>query len=148
MICSKSRIDAESKKVSDIFLRNEYQDNVILSGIGSTISKCNSIESIGSSKCSVYMRIPWIGAVSLYFADKISGSVIRYLKIWMDTTTTPSQVVLDQSQVKSYQSNIRYVSRVKWSNPGKGVTPSPTPQCSSYWKGSFLVSLNYGHQLY
>ena len=24
-------------------------------------------------------------------------------------------------------SNIRYVSRVKWSNPGKGVAPSPTP---------------------
>ena len=23
-------------------------------------------------------------------------------------------------------SNIRYVSRVKWSNPGKGVAPSPT----------------------
>ena len=29
-------------------------------------------------------------------------------------------------------SNIRYVSRVKWSNPGKGVAPSPTPWCSSY----------------
>ena len=29
-------------------------------------------------------------------------------------------------------SSIRHVSRVKWSNPGKGVTPSPTPRCSSY----------------
>ena len=51
-----------------------------------------------------------------------------------------------QSQVESYQklkkrylipscltlSIIRYVSRVKWSNPGKGVAPSPTPWCSSY----------------
>ena len=27
-----------------------------------------------------------------------------------------------------------------WSNPGKGVAPSPTPQCSSYWKGSLLVA--------
>ena len=27
--------------------------------------------------------------------------------------------------------NIRYVSRVKWSNPGKGVVSSPTPWCSS-----------------
>ena len=26
----------------------------------------------------------------------------------------------------------RYVSRVKWSNLGKGKAPSPTPQCSSY----------------
>ena len=67
-----------------------------------------------------------------------------------------------QSQVASYQrllkwylippcltlSNIRYVSRVKWSNPGKGVAPSPTPRCSSYWKGCFLVAFEYGRQLY
>ena len=67
-----------------------------------------------------------------------------------------------QSQVESYQRLkkwylipscltlriIRYVSRVKWSNPGKGVAPFLTPRCSSYWKGSFRVTLNYGHQLY
>ena len=67
-----------------------------------------------------------------------------------------------QSQVESYQrlfkkwylippclilSIISYVSRVKWSNPGKGVAPSSTPQCSSYWKGSFLVAPDYSHQL-
>ena len=53
-----------------------------------------------------------------------------------------------QSQVESYQrlkkwylmlpcltlSIIRYESRVKWRNPGKGVAPSPTPWCSSYGK--------------
>ena len=43
-------------------------------------------------------------------------------------------------------SNIRYISRVKWSNPGKGVALSPTPQCRSYWKGSLLVALNYSRQ--
>ena len=67
-----------------------------------------------------------------------------------------------QSQVKSYQrlkkwylmlpcltlSIIRYVSRVKWSNPGKGVAPFTTPRCSSNWKGSFRVALDYGHRLY
>ena len=60
-----------------------------------------------------------------------------------------------QSQVKSYQrlknwylmppcfihSIIRYRSRVKWRNPGKGVVPSPTPWCSSYWKESHLKNL-------
>ena len=29
-------------------------------------------------------------------------------------------------------SNIRYVSRVKWSNQGKGVVYSPIPWCRSY----------------
>ena len=43
---------------------------------------------------------------------------------------------------------MRYGSRVKWSNSGKGVAPSPTPQCSSYWKESLRVALDYGHQLY
>ena len=43
--------------------------------------------------------------------------------------------------------NIKYVSRVKWSNPRKGVAPSPTSRCSSYWKGSLLVALDYGRQL-
>ena len=44
-------------------------------------------------------------------------------------------------------SNIRYISRVKRSNPEKGVVPSPTPQCSSYWKRSLLVALDYSRQL-
>ena len=53
-----------------------------------------------------------------------------------------------QSQVESYQrlkkwylmppcltlSIIRYGSRVKWSNPGKGVAPSPTHWCSKLSK--------------
>ena len=41
-----------------------------------------------------------------------------------------------------------YVSRVKWRNPGKEVAPSFTPRCSSYCKGSLLVALDYGRQLY
>ena len=45
-------------------------------------------------------------------------------------------------------SNIRYVSRVKWSNPRKGIVTSPTPRCCSYWKGSFLVAVDYSRQFY
>ena len=59
------------------------------------------------------------------------------------------------SQVESYQrhkkwylilpclilSIKKYVSRVKGSNPGKGVAPSPTPRCSSYWKRSLLIAI-------
>ena len=36
---------------------------------------------------------------------------------------------------------------VKWSNTGKGVTPSPSPWCSSYWKGSLLVALDFTYLL-
>ena len=37
---------------------------------------------------------------------------------------------------------------MKWSNPGKGVVPSPTSWGSSYWKGSLRVTPEYGRQLY
>ena len=67
-----------------------------------------------------------------------------------------------QSQVESCQrlkkwylmpprltlSIMRYVSRVKWSNPGKWVDLSPTPQCSNYWKRNLWVTLDYGCLLY
>ena len=43
---------------------------------------------------------------------------------------------------------MKYRSRVKWSNPGKGVEPCPTPWCSSYRKRSLWVTLDYGRQLY
>ena len=60
-----------------------------------------------------------------------------------------------QSQVESYQrlkkwylmlpcltlSIISYGSRVKWSNPGNGVAPSPTLLCSSYRKKAVFGSL-------
>ena len=51
------------------------------------------------------------------------------------------KMVLDTSLLNTHR--LRYVSRVKWSNPGKGMAPFPTPWCSSYWKGSLLVALDY-----
>ena len=67
-----------------------------------------------------------------------------------------------QSQVASYQrlkkwylmppcltfSIIRYESRVKLVNPGKGVAPYTTLHCSNYRKGSLRLTLDNGCQLY
>ena len=47
---------------------------------------------------------------------------------------------LDTSLPNTQQYKVRI--NVKWSNSGKGVAPSPIPQCSSYWKGSLLVALD------
>ena len=68
-----------------------------------------------------------------------------------DLGSIPGRVIpetLKMVLVTSLLSIISCVSRVKRSNPGKGVVPSPTPRCSSYWKGSLLVALDYGRQLY
>ena len=85
---------------------------------------------------------------------------MSYFK-WVDCSSMVWETWV-QFQVASYQrlykwylippcltlSNIRYVSRVNWSNPGKAVACTPTPRCRSYWKGSPLVALNYGRHLY
>ena len=57
-----------------------------------------------------------------------------------------------QSQVESYQRLKKWylmlpclaLSIIRWglSNPGNGVAPSPTPRCSSYWKGSHRATLD------
>ena len=52
--------------------------------------------------------------------DSISGCVIPKTLVWY---LIPLCLTLN---------NIRYVSKVKWSNLGKGVALSPTPQCCSY----------------
>ena len=66
----------------------------------------------------------FIGQVGRMFANGpgdlgfISGRVIpKTLKMVLDISLLSTQ---------------QYISRVKWSNPGKGVAPSPTPLCSSY----------------
>ena len=56
------------------------------------------------------------------------------------------KMVLDATLLNTQQYKVRIKGKV--SNPGKGVAPSPTSRCSSYWKGSLLVALDYGRQLY
>ena len=58
----------------------------------------------------------------------IPGRVIpKTLKMELDTTLLNTQ---------------HY--KVRCSNPGNGVAPSPTLWCSSYRKGSLQVTLDYG----
>ena len=71
-------------------------------------------------------NVTFIGQVDSVFANgrgdqgSIPGRVIpKTLKM-----------VLDTSLLNSQQYKVRI--KGKWSNPGKGVAPSPTPRCSSY----------------
>ena len=51
----------------------------------------------------------------------------------VDQGSVPVHVIPKWYLISSYLtfSIIRYVSKVKVSNPGEGVAPSPTPRCSS-----------------
>ena len=56
------------------------------------------------------------------------------------------KMVLDASLLSTQHYKVRIKGKVKQSR--KGVAPSPTHWCSSYWKGSLRVTLDYGRQLY
>ena len=77
-----------------------------------------------------------IGLVGRVFAHgpgdlgSISGRVIQKTQ----------SMVLDNSLLNSQQYKVRIKGKVE--QPGKGVVPSPTPRCSSYWKGSLRVAFD------
>ena len=58
------------------------------------------------------------------------------IPVWVIPKT--QKMVLDAALLNTQH----YKVRVKWNNPGNGVTPFPTPWCSSYWKGSLRVILD------
>ena len=55
------------------------------------------------------------------------------------------KIVLDTSLLNTQRYEVRIKGKVEQSR--EGVAPSPTPWCSSYRKGSFRVTLDYGRQL-
>ena len=56
------------------------------------------------------------------------------------------KIVIDTSLLNTQQYKVRITGNMEQS--WKGVAPSPTPRCSSYWKGSLLVALNFDRHLY
>ena len=56
------------------------------------------------------------------------------------------KMVLDASLLNTQHYKVRIKGKVEQSR--EGVAPSPTHWCSSYRKGSFRVTLDYGRQLY
>ena len=89
------------------------------------------------------------GAGRIFQSCNSINIIYIYIYIYIERECSPiARETWVQSQVESYQrlkkwylmppcltlSIIRYGSRVKWSNPGKGVAPSPTPWCSKLLK--------------
>ena len=80
----------------------------------------------------------WVEFLPEAQETRVQFQVESYLRL-KKCHSTPASLTL---------SIIRYGSRVKWSNQGKGVAPFLTLWCSSYWKGSLPVTPNLSHQLY
>ena len=56
------------------------------------------------------------------------------------------KMVLDTSLLNTQQYKVQIKGKIEQSR--EEVAPSSTPRCSSNWKGSHLVALDYSRQLY
>ena len=106
--------------------------------------------------CSVFVvAVEWIYLLYVLLVDnRLIGRVGRVFANGPgDLGSIPGRVipktlkmVLDTSLLNTQQYKVRI--KGKWNNTGKGVAPAPTPQCSCYWKGSLLVTLDYSRQFH
>ena len=129
-----------------------YQINpFIIFSIQSTLAillcPCCFRSNIIWSWCRYFMLLTlkihrFIGLVGRVFANGLGhlGSIPGRV------TPKTLKMVLDTSLLNAQQYKVCIKGKVEQFK--EGVAPSPTSRCSSYWKGSLLAALDYGHQLY
>ena len=74
-ICSKSMLQQELKNKRVILSDNGYPESIIGRGISNKLTRFQSPPKFGPYKCAVYLKLPWIGNISLKFENKIKSSV-------------------------------------------------------------------------
>ena len=117
-------------------------------------------QTLGFNDCSVVWMFSWTrrnscvsqtrhwNILQSFSVKPDIGIVVRvFVNGPGDLGSIPGRVILKTQKMVLpclTLSIIRYRSRLKWSNPGKGAGPFPTPWCCSYRKGRLRVTLDYG----
>ena len=64
MICSKTRLGSELDKIQQLLIESGYPVDVLLSFINQKLASYEAEKTLGLKKCTVYLKLPWIGNVS------------------------------------------------------------------------------------
>ena len=75
MICSKNKLGSELDTIKRILIENGYPENVTSACIREKVATFVSNKRFGSEKCPVYLRIPWIGDISLNYENQIKKAI-------------------------------------------------------------------------
>ena len=70
MICSKSKLQHELENISSILWNNGYPESIIQITISKKIALFNRKPKERPQKCPVYLKLPWIGKISLNFVKQ------------------------------------------------------------------------------
>ena len=63
MICSKTKLGSELDKIKHLLIEHRYPADVLLSCINQKLASFAAEKTSGPEKCSVYLKLPWIGNV-------------------------------------------------------------------------------------
>ena len=75
IICSKTKLGPELDKIKLMLIENGYPANVLLSCINQTLANFAAEKPNCPEKCTVYLKLPWIGNVSSKFENQISKAI-------------------------------------------------------------------------
>ena len=75
VICSKSKLQQELDSIRFILRQNGYPEVIINSTISKKIARFYQPVKEGPQKCPVYLKLPWIGNISLKFEKQVNADV-------------------------------------------------------------------------
>ena len=77
MICLKSKLQRELENISSILRNNGYPESIVQITISKKIALFNRKPKEGPQKCPVYLKLPWIGKISLNFEKQTKIAISR-----------------------------------------------------------------------
>ena len=75
MICFKPKLAYELDFIKKTLLKNGYPEDVITYTIKSECLRFSTKPELGPERCLVYLKLPWIGNVSMQLLEQIKRSV-------------------------------------------------------------------------
>ena len=75
MICSKTKLCSELDKIKLLLIENGYPADVLFSFNNQKLASFAAEKTFGPERCPVYLKLPWIGNVSLKFENQINKAI-------------------------------------------------------------------------
>ena len=78
VICSKTKLGSELDKIKQLLIKNGYPTDVLLSCINQKVASFSAEKTFGPEKFPVYLKLGWIGSVSLKFENKNNKAITSF----------------------------------------------------------------------
>ena len=75
MICSKNKLGPKLDTLKRTLIENGYPENVISACIREKVANFVSNKRFGPEKCPVYLKMPWVGDISLKYENQIKKAI-------------------------------------------------------------------------